>query len=149
MLELIEIENSHAFDRLVEVFPHPRYELIGNNRVVDRSGAVLGLLPVTGFQSLCAASALSRDGSKVLCYVHGAAGTGYFQILDTSASVGASNVFPQIGANIAVTEDMGTPDSSYFESNAQGVTSFGLEWSAEGHLAFLGGSTRIVVRPIP
>jgi predicted ester cyclase len=35
LLELIEIENTHAFDRLPEVFPHPRYELIGNNRVYD------------------------------------------------------------------------------------------------------------------
>lgn len=123
--------------------------LIGNQRVVDRSGAILGLLPFTGFQPLCAASALSRDGSRVLCYVHGAAGTGYFRMLDVSASVGATNVFPQAGSDIPVPEDMGTPDSRYYESNAQGITSFGLEWSADGHLAFLGGSTRVVVKSIP
>ena len=35
LLELIEIENNLDLDRLPEVFPHPRYELIGNNRVYD------------------------------------------------------------------------------------------------------------------
>ena len=148
-LPVAPVANNMGFAARVSVDHAGTRVLIGNNRVVDRSGAVLGLLPVSGLQSLCAASALSRDGSKVLCYVHGAGGTGYFQILDTSASVGAATVFPQIGGNIAVAEDMGTPDTSYFESNAQGVTSFGLEWSADGHLAFLGGSTRIVVKAIP
>ena len=35
ILALLEIENAGAVDRLAEVFPHPRYELIGNNRVYD------------------------------------------------------------------------------------------------------------------
>jgi predicted ester cyclase len=35
LLELIELENTHALERLPQVFPHPRYELIGNNRVYD------------------------------------------------------------------------------------------------------------------
>ncbi|MEJ5254068.1 MAG: ester cyclase [Acidimicrobiales bacterium] len=32
---LLEIERTGELDRLQEVFPHPRYELIGNNRVYD------------------------------------------------------------------------------------------------------------------
>lgn len=35
ILELLEIENTLDLARLGEVFPHPRYELIGNNRVYD------------------------------------------------------------------------------------------------------------------
>ncbi len=35
LLELIELENAHDLARLAQVFPHPRYELIGNNRVYD------------------------------------------------------------------------------------------------------------------
>lgn len=35
ILAVIDVENSGAVDRLVDVFPHPRYELIGNNRVYD------------------------------------------------------------------------------------------------------------------
>ncbi len=35
LLELIEIENTLDLDRLASVFPHPRYELIGNNRIYD------------------------------------------------------------------------------------------------------------------
>jgi predicted ester cyclase len=35
ILDLIAIENTLDLDRLGEVFPHPRYELIGNNRVYD------------------------------------------------------------------------------------------------------------------
>ncbi len=35
ILALIEIENTVAVDRLGDVFAHPRYELIGNNRVYD------------------------------------------------------------------------------------------------------------------
>ena len=142
-LPLAPVANGLGYAARVSVDYAGTRVLIGNNRVVDRTGAVLGLLPT------CAASALSRDGSKVLVYVHGAGGTGKLRILDISASVGATNVFPQVGADIPVTEDMGTPDSTYFESNAQGITSFGLEWSADGHLAFLGGSTRVVVKSIP
>jgi predicted ester cyclase len=33
--ELLEIEQNFDIDRLEKVFPHPRYELIGNNRVYD------------------------------------------------------------------------------------------------------------------
>lgn len=32
---LLEVEQELDFERLAEVFPHPRYELIGNNRVYD------------------------------------------------------------------------------------------------------------------
>lgn len=32
---LLEIERTGDLDRLQEVFPHPRYELIGNSRVYD------------------------------------------------------------------------------------------------------------------
>lgn len=32
---LLEAEQALDFDRLAEVFPHPRYELIGNGRVYD------------------------------------------------------------------------------------------------------------------
>lgn len=32
---LLEIERTGDLDRLPDVFPHPRYELIGNNRVYD------------------------------------------------------------------------------------------------------------------
>lgn len=35
ILELLDIENTLDLDRLGAVFPHPRYELIGNNRVYD------------------------------------------------------------------------------------------------------------------
>ncbi|MBI2703969.1 MAG: ester cyclase [Actinobacteria bacterium] len=35
LLELIDAENELDFDRLVEVFPHPRYELVGTHRVYD------------------------------------------------------------------------------------------------------------------
>lgn len=35
ILELMKVENELDLDRLGEVFPHPRYELIGNNRVYD------------------------------------------------------------------------------------------------------------------
>jgi predicted ester cyclase len=35
ILNLIGVENDLDLDRLPEVFPHPRYELIGNNRVYD------------------------------------------------------------------------------------------------------------------
>jgi predicted ester cyclase len=35
ILELIKVENELDLARLGEVFPHPRYELIGNNRVYD------------------------------------------------------------------------------------------------------------------
>ena len=35
ILALLEVENTGAVERLAEVFPHPRYELIGNNRVYD------------------------------------------------------------------------------------------------------------------
>jgi predicted ester cyclase len=33
--ELLEIEQNFDIARLEQVFPHPRYELIGNNRVYD------------------------------------------------------------------------------------------------------------------
>lgn len=32
---LLEIERRGDLDRLAEIFPHPRYELIGNQRVYD------------------------------------------------------------------------------------------------------------------
>jgi predicted ester cyclase len=32
---LLQIEQDLDFSRLTDVFPHPRYELIGNNRVYD------------------------------------------------------------------------------------------------------------------
>jgi predicted ester cyclase len=32
---LLDLEQTLGFDRLAEVFPHPRYELIGNSRVYD------------------------------------------------------------------------------------------------------------------
>jgi len=35
ILELLKVENELDLDRLGEVFAHPRYELIGNNRVYD------------------------------------------------------------------------------------------------------------------
>jgi predicted ester cyclase len=33
--ELLEVERNLDIDRLRQIFPHPRYELIGNNRVDD------------------------------------------------------------------------------------------------------------------
>lgn len=33
--ELLEVERNLDIDRLRQIFPHPRYELIGNNRVYD------------------------------------------------------------------------------------------------------------------
>jgi predicted ester cyclase len=35
VVDLLEIEQHLDFDRLPAVFPHPRYELIGNSRVYD------------------------------------------------------------------------------------------------------------------
>jgi steroid delta-isomerase-like uncharacterized protein len=35
ILALLDIERTGELERLTDVFPHPRYELIGNNRVYD------------------------------------------------------------------------------------------------------------------
>lgn len=44
ILALLDAENRQDLEALVEVFPHPRYELIGTHNVYDGAEAVSGWL---------------------------------------------------------------------------------------------------------
>ncbi|WP_116808132.1 hypothetical protein [Steroidobacter cummioxidans] len=114
--------------------------LINNTSLRDQAGITLGRLPTNS------AATLSADGSRAYVYVHGAGGTGHVAVFNTSAAVGANSTFPQIGADIPVPEDMGTPDRDYDYGN---VTSFGSTLSADERLLFVAGSTRIVAVELP
>ena len=71
---------------------------------------------------------------------------GNVKVIDVSTGVGAANTFPQIGADIPVASNLGTPDSSLDYGN---VTSFGIALSADEHLVFVAGSTRVVAVAVP
>jgi hypothetical protein len=114
--------------------------LINNYEMRNRAGTGLGWLP---FNS---AAALSADGTRAYVYI-GSGTTGQVKILDTSTAVGSGNVFPQIGADIPVTSDMGLPDNnSPYNPN---YVSFGMALSADEQLLFISGSTRIVAIDLP
>lgn len=71
---------------------------------------------------------------------------GLFDLNTRTFIVGSGNTYPQIGADIPVPQDMGTPDSSLNYGN---VTSFGMTLSADEDLLFVAGSTRIVAIDLP
>ncbi|WP_129775649.1 BACON domain-containing protein [Peristeroidobacter soli] len=116
--------------------------LINHGYMRDRAGNAVGVLPVN------AAATLSSDGNRAYIYVHGAGGTGHVEVLDVSTPVGANIYYPQIGANIPVPDDLGTPDPNYWD-NYGSVTSFGMTLSADEQLLFIAGSTRIVAIDLP
>jgi hypothetical protein len=114
--------------------------LLNYGVIRNRAGAIQGLLPTNQ------GARISPDGNRVLIHVHGANGTGFLQLYDVSLPVGDSAIYPAVGAPIPVPYNMGTPDTNIPNSY---VTSFGLEWSDDSGLAFVSGSTRIVVVRLP
>ncbi|GFE83209.1 hypothetical protein GCM10011487_52090 [Steroidobacter agaridevorans] len=116
--------------------------LINNYTVRDRTGADIGQLPANE------AATLSADGTRAYAYIHGAGGTGHVAIFDITTPVGALNVFPQVGADIAVPSDMGAPDTTSLNFPT-GYDSFGMTLSPDEQLLFIGGSARIVAIDLP